>query len=75
MTDIFEKQLATLNPEDRQAVADGFAYRMTHPGGSIEYARDLQHAIDIRQCKLGERQAQIDALPWERTPAGGAVSK
>ncbi|MCZ6868047.1 MAG: hypothetical protein O7G84_00925 [Gammaproteobacteria bacterium] len=70
---VFERQLAALTPEDRQAVADGLTYRVAHPGGRVEYARDLQHAIDIRQCKLGEQQAQITALPWERKPAEEGV--
>lgn len=67
----FERQLAALTPEDRQAVTDGFTYRLVHPGRVVEYARSLQQAIDIRQRKAGEQQAQITALPWERKPGLG----
>ncbi len=62
----FRKALDAVTPEDRQAVADGFTYRLDHLGGRVEYARGLQEAIDIRRRKLGEAEARITTLPWER---------
>lgn len=68
MSAAFRAALAAVSAEDRQAVAAGFTYRLNHPGERVEYARTLQLAVDMRQRKLGEAQAQITALPWERNP-------
>ena len=65
-----KKRLKALSPEDQQAAKDGFTYRLNHTGGRVEYARDLQHAVDITRRKAGEQQPQIMALPWEQKPVG-----
>lgn len=68
MSEEFEAKLKALSPEDRQAVKDGFTYKLDREGGRSEYARGLQDAVDKRQVKAGEAQSKITALPWVRVP-------
>lgn len=72
MSDEFRAKLKVLSPEDRKAVMTGFTYRVGPPTGKAEYARDLEEAASIRRRNAGESQAQITALPWERSPKAKA---
>ena len=65
---LYQAHLKSLSPEDRQAVADGFTYRVDHPGGRIAYARSLQQASDMTQDRAAHSPPKVTALPWKHKP-------